>query len=715
MFLESIELVNFCNHHHRVENFQRGLTAVLGANGSGKSNFFNGIRWLLTGANANSGTKDENVSQYAAAEEAAFGKIVFTHGDIRATVTRHLRPDTRKSTLGLCDRLNNKKLETVRDDKKVNARIEAILDVSFDTLQQVALVAQEDIFGVLSATQGERAAAFQRLFRTDAAEAAYKVLGAHGSAIVVPEVAGDLDTLRRQLAAAQEAEEAVRQRAQALQPLVELVAAQREDEGILLLYSQQQAELADAQHLVQLLAELEAQGHVAAGVEAAAQQDMTDSEQRLEACRPAAERAKQLLADMEKQAAIVRTRDRVATALHTAEVELQQLQRPLPPQGYATVRTDPDTEITTLSTRAARYEQMLRDLAQTGRAECPTCHTPIVGGLQAEIDRARTVLPELRARLEALRREQASCEAYETALAKYDGNCAALQAKIADLRVQMEQWQQLDMPDVVPEQLTAQIQEVAGRTAEVQRRRAYWQSCCVATATLRSRYDASKLRLQQLSQQLAQGRIVDEHAQAARERCDIRTGQLVQRQELDQELVQQQALRLQLEADVARLQEQLQESRRSREWLQRITRWRDIVHWDALPRYVIQQNLQRLTVATNETLSLFQTDFYVTVSDDMSFCAHFQDGRVQSGKRLSHGQKVVLACAIRLALNLRLAPQVRLLMLDEPTAYLDKHHIRGFAPVLTQLRQLASSSGLQCIIVTHEDELAPLFDAVIQL
>ncbi len=76
---------------------------------------------------------------------------------------------------------------------------------------------------------------------------------------------------------------------------------------------------------------------------------------------------------------------------------------------------------------------------------------------------------------------------------------------------------------------------------------------------------------------------------------------------------------------------------------------------------------------------------------------------------------MTLALAFRIAVNSTFAESIGCLLLDEPTAYLDEQHIRALAPVLDKLRLLASSRGLQCIIVTHERELAPLFDAVIQL
>ena len=140
-----------------------------------------------------------------------------------------------------------------------------------------------------------------------------------------------------------------------------------------------------------------------------------------------------------------------------------------------------------------------------------------------------------------------------------------------------------------------------------------------------------------------------------------------------------------------------------------------MLHKDAAPRFVAQKNLQRLQVNINDCLALFDAPYRVEADDGLSFIARFTNGTKQPAERLSEGQKVILALSFRLSLNLLFADNIGALYLDEPTAYLDEHHIRGFEPVLSQLRGFSASRGLQCFIVTHEKDLAPLFDRVVQL
>src|SRR5690606_10312925 len=112
-------------------------------------------------------------------------------------------------------------------------------------------------------------------------------------------------------------------------------------------------------------------------------------------------------------------------------------------------------------------------------------------------------------------------------------------------------------------------------------------------------------------------------------------------------------------------------------------------------------------------LEKFDADFRVEATDGASFTGHFVDGRIQRGERFSVGQRVMLATAFRVAVNFVYA-ELGFLALDEPTAFLDADYIRAFEPVLERLRSLSRSRGWQCVLVTHERELAPLFDSVVQ-
>jgi DNA repair exonuclease SbcCD ATPase subunit len=84
-------------------------------------------------------------------------------------------------------------------------------------------------------------------------------------------------------------------------------------------------------------------------------------------------------------------------------------------------------------------------------------------------------------------------------------------------------------------------------------------------------------------------------------------------------------------------------------------------------------------------------------------------------ERLSGGEMVVFAIAFRMAVNSMYARGLGALVLDEPTAGLDRDNIGCLETALEKMKTVAQARGLQVILVTHEPMLHSLFDHVIEL
>jgi exonuclease SbcC len=77
-------------------------------------------------------------------------------------------------------------------------------------------------------------------------------------------------------------------------------------------------------------------------------------------------------------------------------------------------------------------------------------------------------------------------------------------------------------------------------------------------------------------------------------------------------------------------------------------------------------------------------------------------GREVSWERLSGGEKVVLALALRLAIGDVLGAQrLRFFILDEPTVHLDSEKRKRLREVLMRLSQKMP----QVIVITHDEEI----------
>lgn len=155
--------------------------------------------------------------------------------------------------------------------------------------------------------------------------------------------------------------------------------------------------------------------------------------------------------------------------------------------------------------------------------------------------------------------------------------------------------------------------------------------------------------------------------------------------------------------------------------LEAVRKW---LHPSQGPTAVVQSVLQIMTGQVNAFLDQFDA-LYRVVDDpeQMSFKYYYLDGRPVGSdgsgsapvSKLSGGEKMVMAMAFRFASYCVFARNTGLLVLDEPTVYLDEASVNKFCQVLPRLRQSASQIGLQLLIATHEKTALPFFDASVDL
>jgi DNA repair exonuclease SbcCD ATPase subunit len=141
----------------------------------------------------------------------------------------------------------------------------------------------------------------------------------------------------------------------------------------------------------------------------------------------------------------------------------------------------------------------------------------------------------------------------------------------------------------------------------------------------------------------------------------------------------------------------------------------------------ISDQLRLLESALEATQEQLRKDFITAVNDAMQsiwpelypykdifsirlgieegdYVLQMQDstGWVPADGVASGGERSLACLTLRIAFSLVLAPQIRLLVLDEPTANLDSQAIDIMADVL---RERITSLVEQCFLVTHDDKL----------
>ncbi len=712
MKCERIEIVNFCQHRYREEVFEDGLTAIIGANGSGKSNFLGAIRFAITGDNPNVGTKAANICDLAPPEETSYVELDFSHGGTRATVRRNLRPTRPTATL------HEEGRPPIEGDQLVSARIHEILGIGNDIINDVIIVAQDEIFGFLDRLPAKRAEQFQKLFHTEKAAVVYKVIGDQLKTVEIPAVGVDMDALRVQI---RQADEQIRILRDQLAPLPNFddIRRHREDNAQLVRDFDQQARLQQQlDGLGPRRDQATAAKEAAVAQKQSAETDLRTIQQAAEGNREAAEAARAKLVNLDRVKANRAAREAAESRISVIQQQLGVLIEPEKPVAYVARRgyvgQDPYARLASMRSALERLQTFIASF-NDGVAECPTCGTPATT-LEVKLQEARAQIPHLDGDIADLEKNLKASEKYDDDLLNYTNRKATLESNLQQVEQGLAELPPDDGEDLDEIQLN---QTVANDKTYADGIREYNQTIASHAQTisrcdgqlemLRTQIDELFNTLATMPNYTAEQRATAEQNVAGWDRADAN------RREWESQLTMAQASKASAEQQLQNAAAGEQQARLLRGWHAFAQELRGIVHKDAAPRFVAQRNLRRLQHSINESLEMFDTPYRVTANEGLSFEAMFNNGTRQPAERLSEGQKVILALSFRLALNLMFAENVGALYLDEPTAYLDEHHIRGFEPVLNQLRVFSASRGLQCMIITHERDLAPLFDSVINL
>lgn len=810
MQLERMTLLNWCQHKVRDVDFGRGMTMIVGPNGSGKSNLMGAVGWLLTGENPNSGVKGDNVCQMAGDAERSNGMLLFNHLGQRYEIVRHLKPVRQRATLKIDG------VMVCEGDENVTNEVMSRLNLDAKMVTRFLIVAQADIYGFLDAKASEVDKFFQRLFDTAAAPTCVKHITNHVVSVVIPDHLGVPEALER-ITLNDTNTASVQQQLASLQLPDPSTTTQADCEIINAVNRKVQKQNARLP-LVTNVTNQQAAVEQKRSELAAQEENLRVLQQALQNDQPQVDNARAALASWETYKGIIQQREQNTQALNnlqasarTAPVkpadyvppeqrppldaEVQTLQQsnwnddqfikgysaallqaclnepslhpPLtPPENYIPpdVRIQVGDDNARLSYKIRQDEQFLLDFDATGKAECPTCHTP-AATLALVVAQTKAELPGRKQKYELVANALSLSQQYDTAvtnhnqwatdhanrLAKLQQQSAiasGLQAKkdrVTSLTNQLtasaqydlnlnnyntwyqgyqsqltqlqQQQQHLANLPATPTQSEADLQAVVAGQEEY--RKAINDLGPVITQLRKDFTDATVLlntyqtQLNTIDAEIAAITATQADADAAQSRINLRQTFESTKSKLEGDLRALQAERPHLDFVYNTLRERAHEAQIKQAWITRMENAKALLA--AAPRFVAQHNLQLLERGTNEILDILDAGFHIQADEGLSFTARFRNNVVSPATRLSGGQKVSLALSFRIAVNAMFASTVGLLALDEPTAYLDKQRVRALAPVLQRLQSLTASRGLQCIIVTHEEELSSLFESVIAL
>lgn len=709
MRITTVRLQNFCQFEALEFRLSPGLNLIAGPNGAGKSNVMKAVYGALTNDFArNEGPKDSNVRQTAGAKDPALVRVDFEHHGAEYRVTRHLRPARQEFVVP--------GEPPVTRDALVNQRVAQVLGVTPDLLDKYIFVDQWAMFDFLTATETDRAKAFQRLFGTVAAERAWAAAGEVLARTKVPQGAADLDARRAEVAQAEARVADLTARLAAYADLPEAGVEDDDARAVRVGHARQRV-AADAEQTRRRLADLQARAAAARREQASLRADRETLTAGVATGRSAADEARAAVAVWQALKATEATRTRVEQQLEKARLEVPLHPRPTRCGLYLAEADAPVLRRREfLAAEVRRAEQLLASFdPATGRAECPTCFTPVTS-LADYLAEAAAALPGLKAELADIERRveyTAEADRLERAYAAWHG---PWQARVAGLERQLADLRAVPRPARPEGELAAAAADYADMEAALKYAEQELAAADVAAAGLAGQVAAEADRLAVAEAELTALAVIAPDALAAAEVRLARRAVMVQdRARLRGELQSEERRLREAAAEADRLAAAEAEGARVRRWVRHLEDVRAVLHRDSLPRVVAEHYLSRLRADTNAFLATFDAPFRVEPDAGLSFRAVFRDGTEQPAGRLSGGEKVVLALAFRLSVNSVFASDVGLLCLDEPTVGLDAHNLGCLGAALERLRDVSRARGLQVVMVTHEQRLARLFDTVVDL
>lgn len=712
MELQRIELRNYAQHHDLTVEFKGSLISVIGRNGSGKSNFIGAAQFALTGEQPPFNKTD----LLSWRQDAGWVKLWFTHNGKKCLVERRIESAGCSLTIGD---------EKFNGAKKVAEAMASVLGLDADILKQYVFVRQTKVDACLYSTPAENE---RNLMRVLGLGDATKINAQLGDVIsgygqpesfeeAIAEHVAKAGEIRGQLS---EIEAVAKEISDRLAGMDEKSVSDeiRELESNLKLVERAVSERSNAMHWRGVLAQFHREhpdvgGRLPENPEGPILEKVHEMESRISRVKAAIDRNED--------------RDGLSGAIRALEKSLSGM-RP-----EEDIRKDLSTleGLNEENARLKAEESQLSELlskAPDGDT-CPLCGSRLGEGhnIRAELSERlaavklnRKVVADSARGLSGLGKELDDRRHAEDRLSylsgqlermgghepEGDANVAALEAErdaakasLSDAR--MEYRKAIDLDN--------ELTRLEGNLGD-------------AEASLKSAMDAlpgsdgiSPLDLHELMGDMksdlesAKSRM----AQIAEVKAD-KAG-------VEGELSQIRKQLSDFEEMIGKLRAKQEENDRLRAKLSVLNDVRDWFSYKNGPRVLTRGIMSVLTDSVNSYLDKFGAAFTVEPSTEgVGFLVRFNDGRdmpdqLPDASRLSGGQKVTLAVAFRFAIYAIFSGKLGLLILDEPTAYLDAETIGRFGDLLQRIAQIARNSGLQVIMATHEASLAPVFDQTIQI
>ena len=716
--LRYIEVWNWCQHIHRRVEFAVGTTCLLGANGSGKTNILHAGFTALTGELLTDDTIADNINWQS---ESAKVEAGFSIDGVDGVVIREYTAPFLKDELGnVTGREEHKSTASfkfgtekkISGASKVTKRVAEVIGLSTSVIRDHIIVPQGKLRDLLFKPKQERIKAFQSLvpalsvaekkrtdIRTELERHPAISMGVSRDEIqkMLDQVQkralqldtelkslkartvtfGDIDGHRRQISKADMAKLAE----------TELHATM--------------PQLTAAQHRLNEL--LQQHGEVSGR--------MRTLEAAVQAGAAKASELRRLLSIVDQNAQAFAARQSVETQLRTAETEWNSRSAPLP-------YTPPDWFAEACKNRegyaasVAAAEKVMAFLNQ-GKTVCPTCGTQFAD-LAAQRGYQEKALAGLRPTLAEFDRAIGEVNALAAA-AQRATHDHAIWARGVESKIQQLTTALGAMPKGEPlneQQKVAWLGELAIHeqlSADLERAKVSVNGLVAQGAIARgevNRLERDVARLQQETTGKMSDSALLELRKSLAEAEEVQKQYLLMSGEFTAHERELERLTKQFEA----VESDKNSAAATDKYRAMLERAYTVLHRDALPQEVMKSYLGDLNRLCGKYLDMFGNPFSVAIPRDFEILVTRPDGYTYPAARESGGRQCVLSIVFRFAINQLFASQVGIIVLDEPTAYLDEDNVGYVASIVDQMHRVESETGLQIIMNTHEKALVSSFD-----
>lgn len=718
MRLTRLQLHNVFQH----EDFDRTLTGnligIIGANGDGKSNLMKSIRYAL-GGEVPGKTKDQ-LLRWGTSEGAVV--LGIQHQKTAGAITRSVSTNKVEYKFGG---------EKATGITAVSEMLINTIGMDKDILNTI-FVGQAELDKILFDTPSKRELAFQRMCGIGDAAKIHKNLGDFITAKFPPLPNYDEQIALNKLQM-QETQDRLTQLEQQLNTAQQLVGQVDVESHKRLTITYQ-----DIAQTIQKIIKLEGMIRTVSGSLSNAQGNLAAVKQHTEGIS---------LDELDRQMRL--TEDAWKAAVQYANT-VQELNRWTKQKDGLKAPAITDAQVKTLRGAAEEYQRTLGELSgnrglydrllkaisgtTVAAAECPLCGTQITDfavikqRLQHKLEELNNQNTQIGSQLTTAKME---ADGGARALTAYETELNLINTKLTEANVAVQRLHEPKAPAAQLETELKGMRDVRAQLEQLFRQQGELEANIAANTKYHTEYlkeyENGSMLLRDVPE--CKNQSIDSALLSVQNKVRQLDMELTQAQELTVRVASLKGQAAELKNAMLTIQKtgtELERRRAQQSTYTAVTatldKTREWFHYANGPHALAVRVMEDLTAMVNSFLQRLNAPFVALSSTtDLGYRCTFTDGRPmpKSGPpdadELSGGQKVLLAISFRLASYCMFANKQGILAIDEPTAWLDADNVSNFGSLLGKLKEVAIAMDLQLFISSHERQLLPFFDEIIDL